>query len=189
MPEVYSCSSKDITSIKDTFVENGHFLLEVVRTDGRVFVLESRRFHLCPCTSRACPGSSFPPAPPGRARPTECVLASWGSWKKSCHSCAPRSSSSWDAPQTPVWGPGGRKRLEATCGASWPGDKAECPDPASPGAQEPGPSSSFCRLRLAFQGHPGRAGRQRMGISPPNANSWSGRGLRLQETLSDVICN
>ena len=38
------CSLKEIRRIKVTFVENWHFLLEVVRTDRRALALESRFF-------------------------------------------------------------------------------------------------------------------------------------------------
>lgn len=46
MPEVYSCSLKEIRRIKDIFVENWHFLLEVFRIDGWALALKADSFFL-----------------------------------------------------------------------------------------------------------------------------------------------
>ena len=110
------CSLKEIRRIKGTFAENWHFLLEVVRTDGRALAVESRCFLFKALPSALLPSTCLPlsPRPPQGARATlesGPWCASWqgrGSWK-SCPSCTPHSSSSRDSPETRERQGGGKR--------------------------------------------------------------------------------
>lgn len=177
------CSLKEIRRIKDTFVENWHFLLEVVRTDGGL-ALESRFFLLSALPSALLPlcAAILGPRPPGSKGHPES-----GPWRVSWQGGGVLEVLPFLYPPQFIplrmfpkhgRGQGSGKRLGPHAVPSGLGAQVfrTCPSSSSAacGRYSPGPSW--------------KTRRKEMGVLPANANSWRGRGARCRSPFA-VTCN
>ena len=146
------CSLKEIRRIKGTFAENWHFLLEVVRTDGRALAVESRCFLFKALPSALLPSTCLPlsPRPPQGARAT---LES-GPWCASWQGGGPGSPALLVLLTVHPLGMHPKHVIGRAVGRGQ--GHTRCPGSC--------PSSSLCRLWRVCQGHPGRPGGRRRGF-------------------------